>query len=63
MMWLISFLHYLCSIQLQDIDKKKLRELASQARADGAKRAQKTGDQFPSAAGVSFGEPIKVRYF
>ena len=50
-----------CSIQLQEIDKQKLRELASQARADSAKRAQKTTEQFPSADGVCFGAPVKVR--
>ena len=52
---------FYCSIQLQEIDKQKLRELASQARADSAKRAQKTTEQFPSADGVSFGAPVKVR--
>lgn len=48
------------SIQLPSLDKKKLRELASQARAAGAKQAQEAANSYPSPSDIYFREPVKV---
>ena len=50
------------SIQLPSIDKEKLRELASQARAAGAKQAQEAKNIYQPSNDVYFREPVKVRF-
>ena len=51
------------SIQLQPLDKQKMRELASQARAAEARRVQEQFNSYPPADNIYFRDPVKVRFF